>query len=90
MSLTKDDTEVLHDFDQYDQEKLLSEIEVLNKEIARFGTKNFGTVPNLVISTPMTRATTPRHIDTGMQGLQMLVLHMKMACTIRKSNQILS
>jgi hypothetical protein len=24
MSLTKDDTEVLHDFDQYDQEKLLS------------------------------------------------------------------
>jgi hypothetical protein len=51
----------LHDFDQYDQEKLLSEIEVLNKEIERFGTKNFGTVPNLAISTLMTRATTPRH-----------------------------
>jgi hypothetical protein len=33
MSLTRDDTDFVYDFDHYDQDKLLAEIEVLNKEI---------------------------------------------------------
>jgi len=69
MSLTRDDTNILYDF-----EKLAAEIEVLNKEIERFGinkeierfgTKSSGTTPSLAHSTPMTRATIPRHVDSG-------------------------
>ena len=65
MSLTRDDTYFVYDFDQYDHEKLVAEIEVLNKEIERFGTKSSGTTPSLAHSTPMTRATIPRHVDSG-------------------------
>ena len=55
----------MYDFDQYDQEKLATEIEVLNKEIERFGTKISGTTPSLAHSTPMIRAIIPRHVDSG-------------------------
>ena len=60
MSLTRDDTNVLYDF-----EKFAAEIEVLNKEIKWFGTKSSGTTPGLAHSTPMTRTTIPRHVDSG-------------------------
>ena len=65
MSLTRDDTDFVYDFDHYDQDKLLAEIEVLNKEIERFETRSSGTTPSLAHSTPMTRATIPRHVDSG-------------------------
>ena len=39
MSLTRDDADCVYDFDQYDHEKLVAEIEVLNKEIERFEQK---------------------------------------------------
>jgi hypothetical protein len=44
---------------------LAAEIEVLNKEIEGFGAKCSGTTPSLAHSTPMTRATIPRHVDSG-------------------------
>jgi hypothetical protein len=47
MSLTRDDTDFVYDFDHYDQDKLLAEIEVLNKEIERFETTSSGTTPSL-------------------------------------------
>ena len=65
MPLTRDETDCVYDFDQYDQEKLVAEIEVLNKEIERSGTKSSGTTQGLAHSTPMTRATIPRHVDSG-------------------------
>lgn len=65
MSLTMDDTDFLYDFDHCDQDKLLAEIEVLNKEIERVGTKSSSTTPSVAHSTPMTRATIPRHVDPG-------------------------
>ena len=65
MSLTRDETDFVYDFDQYDQEKLVAEIEVLNKEIEWLGTKSSGTTASLSHSMPMTQATIPRHVDSG-------------------------
>ena len=47
MSLKRDNTDFVYDFYQYDHEKLVAEIEVLSKEIERFGTKSSGTTPML-------------------------------------------
>ena len=63
MSFTRDDTDFLYDFDRYDQEKLVAEIEVLNKGVERSGRKSSGSTPSLAHPTPMTRATIPRYVD---------------------------
>jgi hypothetical protein len=55
MSLKRDNTDFVYDFYQYDHEKLVAEIEVLNKEIEWFGTKSPGTTRRLAHSTYVTR-----------------------------------
>jgi hypothetical protein len=65
MSLKRDDTDFVYDFYQYDHGKLVAEIEVLNKEIERFGTKSSGNTTMLAHSTPVTRSTIPRYVDSG-------------------------
>ena len=64
--------------------RILAEIEVLNKEIERFETKISSTTISLSNSTPMTGATIPRHVDSGIAvQLQILALGVKMTHTIR-------
>ena len=87
MSLTRDDTDFFYDFDQYDQETLIAEVEYLNKEIERYGTKSSDTTPSLVHSTPMTRATIPRHVDSGIVTSR--ASDIAVACIIRLHPKLL-